>query len=103
MLRLKKNKTDLSTERGSIPIGIPISCLNTIFPIVKQHFLIRKIKYLLSIIKYLLPRPVEVQYIEDADYPILLLTFDLKTKCIISGRPLINYGVYIVVCKVLKP
>ena len=53
--------------------------------------------------KYLLPRPLEVQYIEVADYPILLLTFDLKRKCIIFGRTLINYGVYIVVCKVLKP
>ena len=41
-------------------------------------------------IKYLLPKTLEVKYIQVAENPILLQTFDLKTKCIISETTLIN-------------
>ena len=37
-------------------------------------------KYLLSIIKYLLPRPLEVQYIEDADLSNFTSHFRFKNK-----------------------
>ena len=53
-------------------------------------------------VKYLLPRPLEVQYIKVAENPILLRNFALKTKCIISERTLMNKLWGIVVYKVLK-
>ena len=37
-----------------------------------------------------MPRPLEVQYKEVAENPILLWTFDLKTKFIISEKTLID-------------
>ena len=49
-----------------------------------------------------MPGPLEVQYIEVAENPILLQTFDLKTKCVISERTLINKLLGTVVYKVLK-
>ena len=101
MLRLKKKETDLD-RKGRV---IPISSLNTRFLIVKEQFLISNIIALIRIfsINYLLPRLLKAQDMEVADYPLLLQTFGLKTKCIISEKTSINHGVYIVVCKVVKP
>ena len=42
---LKKKKRNMIAKKGagSLPIGIPISSLNTIFPIVKYGFLIKNL------------------------------------------------------------
>ena len=47
-----------------------------------------------------MPRPLEVQYIEVGENPILLRTLDLKPICIISERTLIDKLWDIVVYKV---
>ena len=93
MLRLKKQRNRYSQKwAGSIARGILISSLNTISPIVKKQFLIKNLIASIRFfsVKYLLPRPLEVQYIEVAENPVFLQTFDLKTKYIISERTLIN-------------
>ena len=72
----------------SIRIGIPISCLKIIFLIKNVTASIR-----LLFEKYLLPTSAFgslIYRIEVAENPILIRTFDLKTKFIISERTLIN-------------
>ena len=56
----------------------------------------------LFFVKSLLFRPYIFQYIEIAENPILLQTFDSKTTCIISERTLIYKLWGIVIYKVLK-
>ena len=62
---------------------------------VKKQFLIKNVIASIKVlsVKHILPGPLEVQYVEVAKNPILLRTFDLKTKCIISERTLINKSI----------
>ena len=49
-----------------------------------------------------MPELLELKYIEAAENPNLLRSFDLKTKCIISGITLMNKLCGIVVYTALK-
>ena len=73
MLRLSKVEKQICPERSRVNT---LRDSNILF---EHHFSDSKIIFHLS--------PV-VQYIEVAENPILLQTFDLKAKCIISERTL---------------
>ena len=77
MVRLKNIKKQLCPERTRINTHRDSNIL------FEHHISDSEVKYILS-------RPLEVQHIEIIVNSILLRIFDLKIKCIVSKRTLIN-------------
>ena len=89
---------------GSVPIGIPISCLKTVLPIVQKYLFLRKDIELTRV--YLvndpLPAALEVQEIDVLEKPMRFLTLDLMAKLITSESTFRRSLCGMVIYKVLK-
>ena len=72
-LDLKKYRKRVSQYVvGSMPIGIPISCLKTWFPMVKYHCVLRNeiASIDVCLVKYLLTQPSNVQQVNVFEKPM---------------------------------
>ena len=88
MLRLKKIEEQITPERSRVKTHRDSNMFFEHYISNSKITIFDEERSCLDIIfslKYRLPRPLEVQYIEVDETPILLRTFDLK-KCIISER-----------------
>ena len=92
ILRLKKINWCAQNGAGSVPIGIPKFHLNSVLPILKQHFLVSYETTLPRVFQvcYLFPQPLDVQYRDVEEIPTQGEVLDLKKKSILSERTLIK-------------
>ena len=66
---------------GSMPMGMPISCLNTRFPMVKHLVIENEIASIkICPVKHFLSQPFYVQQIDNFGKAMELRVFDLKIK-----------------------
>ena len=77
---------------GSVTIRMLISCLNTMFPKVKQYLVMRNTMASIKVclVKYLFLQPSDVQQTDVFEKLMQLRVFDLKSKFITSDKTLIK-------------
>ena len=94
MLRLKKIEKKICQERSKVSTHRDSNIFfeHHISDSKRTIYLIKNIigSIRFVFVKYLSLINLEAKYIQVAENPILLPTFDLKTKCIISEKTLIN-------------